>query len=871
MKEAGQNSGIEQTVLIVDDEKINRVLLGKAFADHYAIREATDGKQALSLLRAHEDIVAVVLDINMPGMNGFDVLERMQRSRRMREIPVIVITANEDTQTQLRALSTGAIDVVFKPFNPLIVRQRVSNQISRMNALRLAQKATETERSLKKAETDAVSGLYNKVGFLRRAATLLNQEPNGKYILVRWDIDNFKVFNDTFGLKGGDEYLHRVGQRYLKRQNTGDGPCLTCRYEADHFAYLTLAENFDPQEELQKLKQVVRLPKKTPFKVTIRMGLYPVTDTRVEVSLMCDRALMALRSTKESFKKNYAWFEESMRDDMLAEQRIVGSMEKALQNREFQIYLQPQYNHETHAMMGAEALVRWVKPDGTMMPPNDFIPIFEKNGFIFELDYYIWEKTCALLRQWLDMDMARIPVSVNVSRYDVMQPSFTKRLLGLVKKYKLPVELLRLEITESAFAHNTAYLIKVVEELREAGFLIEIDDFGSGYLSFNTLKDVPADILKLDMRFLQGETHMRRGGTILESVVRMAHWLHMLVIAEGVETAQQADFLKSIGCVCIQGYYYSRPVPVDAFERLMTESAQTADVPAIQTAKGMSSTAFWNPASIDSLIFSSYVGPACVMESQNGHLQIIRANDGFREALRTTRTIGEILNSDIFVHTTPECAELFRDALEKAQKVGDSFTGVFPVTVSHDGPKHTEYLRYVGHIVAKSDRYSIAYLLVENITEQHLTEERAREMTGQLALLNDISRDLLYQTNVENALHSALSKMLTYFDGERIYVFEFNEAKRTADNTYELCAPGVVPQQAALQGVPLDTVAYWIDAFQHQPHLYVNVDELGSNRENERAILARQGIRALIAVPIWEDGTLTGFLAWMIPSRIQDM
>ena len=269
-----------------------------------------------------------------------------------------------------------------------------------------------------------------------------------------------------------------------------------------------------------------------------------------------------------------------MLKELLKEQELISEMEPALAKRQFILYLQPQYDYTTNTMTGAEALVRWKHPEKGLIPPGLFIPIFENNGFICKLDLYVWEEACRLLRKWIDLGLNPVPISVNISRRDIYSQNLVDIFENLIKTYKLDPRMLRLEITESAYMDNPEQLIKVVDDLRDLGFCIEMDDFGSGYSSLNTLKDVPVDVLKLDMKFIMSATQgtdseKSKGGHILSSIVRMANWLKLPVIAEGIETGIQADYLKSIGCFYMQGYYFAKPMPVDEYERLLSVTSDS--------------------------------------------------------------------------------------------------------------------------------------------------------------------------------------------------------------------------------------------------------------------------------------------------------
>ena len=279
---------------------------------------------------------------------------------------------------------------------------------------------------------------------------------------------------------------------------------------ADNFAVLFPKTFVDTKERSQILRKATMLNSDSQ-KITFSIGRYYVDDINLSVSAMYDRAAMAKESVKGKYDKYIAVFDESMRNKLIQEQRIVSEMKTALDGGQFEAWMQPQYNHATGMLIGAEALVRWRHPERGLVSPGLFVPIFERNGFIYELDKYMWEQTCIYLHKWSRNGERPLPVSVNISRYDVFREDIIDVLSGLVKKYQVPVELLRLEITESAFSHDTAKIVDVVKKLIDLGFTVEIDDFGSGYSSLNTLKDVPAQIIKLDMKFMESSELSSRG------------------------------------------------------------------------------------------------------------------------------------------------------------------------------------------------------------------------------------------------------------------------------------------------------------------------------------------------------------------------
>ena len=415
------------------------------------------------------------------------------------------------------------------------------------------------------ATYDELTGIYNKQAFYAKTKEMLLDNPDKNFDLLRINIERFKVLNDLFGESTGDKLLRYIG-KFLKEINLP--LCVSGRLYADNFVVCYEAGKGDSRRMINTLQMVA-----DSFAINNRtilsFGLYRIDDKTLPVSVMCDRANMALWKAKGNFKTPYCEYDEKMRQQVLKEQKIINAMEMAIQNKEFTLYLQPKYDIEKGTIIGAEALVRWISLENGFISPGDFIPVFENNGFVYEVDKFIWEESCRYLRKWLDEGREVHPISVNVSRIDLYDPKLVQHLVDLREKYQLPSQYLELEITESAYTEDPEQIITITRQLREAGFVILMDDFGTGYSSLNMLKDIQIDVLKLDMGFLKSSDYSAKGGNILTAILKMAESLKMQTIAEGVETKEQVEFLKSIGCRYVQGFYYSKPLPVGEFEKLI--------------------------------------------------------------------------------------------------------------------------------------------------------------------------------------------------------------------------------------------------------------------------------------------------------------
>lgn len=553
-------------VLVVEDNPLNRGLLCQILASDYDVLEAENGQEALDILKQYkEGISLVLLDIVMPVMDGYTFLSIMKADSAYSSIPVIVTTQNDGESDEVAALSHGASDFVAKPYRPQIILHRVASIIN----------LRETAAMVNMIQYDRLTGVYSKEFFYQQIKDILLRNPDKQYDIICSDIENFKLINDVFGIPTGDRLLKAIADMYNKKV-AGRGIC--GRMNSDQFACL-LERNHKYTDEMfinstNEINEYLDVRN-----IAMKWGIYYVEDRTISVEQMCDRALLAARSIKGQYGKYFAAYDDTLRNSLLKEQAISDSMESALAQEQFQIYLQPKYRIQDEKLVGAEALVRWIHPEWGFQSPAEFIPLFEKNGFITKVDQYVWDKTCAAIREWEDEGLAPISVSVNVSRADIYNADLADILMRTVQKYNLSPTDLHLEITESAYTENPTQIIDTVGHLRELGFVIEMDDFGSGYSSLNMLNEMPIDILKLDMKFIQSETAKPNSQGILQFIIALARWMHLSVVAEGVETNEQLNRLREIGCDYVQGYYFAKPMPCKEFKALLAKQRESdADV-----------------------------------------------------------------------------------------------------------------------------------------------------------------------------------------------------------------------------------------------------------------------------------------------------
>lgn len=545
-------------ILVVEDNALNRSLLCQILSADYDVEEAENGQEALGVLRQFgEGISLILLDIIMPVMDGYTFLSIMKADPSYSSIPVIVTTQNDAESDEVAALSHGATDFVAKPYKPQIILHRVAGII----------RLRETAAMINMIQYDRLTGLYSKQYFYQQAGEVLLRNPDQQYDIICSDIENFKLINDVFGVKAGDRLLRGIGNAYAERLK-GIGIC--GRLNSDQFACL-LKHRDDYTDDMFIEASILTNGLLDIHNIVMKWGIYNVEDRSVSIEQICDRALLAARSIKGQYGKYFAIYDDTLRNQLLREQAITDSMESALSQNQFLVYLQPKYRIKDEVLVGAEALVRWNHPVWGFLSPAEFIPLFEKNGFITRLDRFVWEKACAVLHDWDERGYYPMSVSVNVSRADIYNEDLADTLVKIIEKYDLDSSRLHLEITESAYTENPKQIIDTVTTLRELGFVIEMDDFGSGYSSLNMLNDMPIDILKLDMKFIRSEMAKPKSQGILQFIINLARWMNLSVVAEGVETKAQLLRLTEIGCDYVQGYYFAKPMPCQEFEGLLDE------------------------------------------------------------------------------------------------------------------------------------------------------------------------------------------------------------------------------------------------------------------------------------------------------------
>ena len=550
----------KRLAIVVDDEFVNRMMLGHILEQGgYDVIFAENGEEALHAIRENQEKLPVVmLDLNMPVMDGIELLKIRQEDEALSRIPVIVVTAEKDEEE--KALRLGASDFIKKPYDmPAVILARTYRIVE----------LTEDRQVIQTTERDNLSGLYTKQFFMqyvRRNERFHDERPMD---VIALNLDRFHLVNELYGREFGDRTLYTVGkciQGYLK-----NNPGIACRGEADMF-YI-YSESRDEYDTLQDLvhEEFEKDPRMSQLR--LRSGVFQAAGWDKEIESRCDQAKLACDSIRNDLTRQIAFYDAGMHEKSLLSMRLINEIRQAIREKQLRVYYQPKFGiqDDKPVLKSAEALIRWIHPELGMISPGVFIPLFEENGLIQQVDDYVWREAGAQIRKWHEKYGVWIPVSVNVSRVDLYDPEIRPKFAKILADNGLGANDLYLEITESAYTEDSHQLIDVVRGLREDGFHIEMDDFGSGYSSLNMLTTLPIDVLKMDMKFIRNIHVDPRSLRLVEIVMEIAGFLSVPVVAEGVEYPEQCELLKKAGCDIVQGFLFSKPVPPEEFEVFIQE------------------------------------------------------------------------------------------------------------------------------------------------------------------------------------------------------------------------------------------------------------------------------------------------------------
>lgn len=593
-------------------------------------------------------------------------------------------------------------------------------------------------------EYDSLTGVYNKNTFSLKVSQILQNSPSDSHAIICVDVERFKVINDLFGTDAGNLLLQYLA-RALKDNALPDSAVLG-RISADIFAAY-IPDTFY-QESLEQ--NILTLFQSAPISADVipAVGIYYIHDLSLSVDKMCDRAILALNSIKGNYLKHTAIYDESLWNNILQEQEIISRADYALEHNEFQVYMQPKCNIRTGKVVGAEALVRWKHAEKGLVSPIEFIPVFEKNGFIKKLDTFVWEQVADWLSTWISDGNPPIPISVNVSRVDIVAMDLLSILGGICQKYNVNASLLELEITESAYTNHVEQIVSMIEQLMRSGHTVLMDDFGSGYSSLNMLKDINIDVLKLDLRFLDKTNQKSRD--ILESVVQMAKWLNLRIIAEGVETKSQVDFLLGIGCEYAQGFYFYKPMPLNEFNNLLKRDTIT-DFEDHQRKLDIKNNLINFKELIHSDMLSeqllnNILGGIALYQYENGRLTVIRCNQEYCRLVSQNHSISNLNNQDIFDLLHEDDKELLRSALEKAVQLSGEGTEAMVRRYTQD--KTCIWLQMRLFHLANTNGKTIFYASLSDVNDIMTTLEALRMSEQRFRIAMDASKNTLFEVDI---------------------------------------------------------------------------------------------------------------------------
>ncbi len=552
-----------RTALIVDDEEINRELLGGILEDQCNIIYAENGLEALITVQTRKETISIVLlDLMMPEMDGFEVIRRMQADPELRRIPFIVLTSQSDAEVE--SLNLGAMDFITKPYDmPEIIISRVNRMME----------LYEDRSIIQSAERDNLTNLFTKTFFYEYCSIMDNYHPEKDMDALYINIDRFKLINEIYGKDFADDVLKALSDVIGDFSHKNEGIAGRGQYD-DFYMYL------NHQKDYSSLEKNIEKHITEAFKsnnIHIRIGIFLKKSGDEDIAGAFDRAETACNTIRGKYHQNIAYFDQALQMKTFQQERLIHDIKKALSEEEFMAYFQPKYDitGEKPVLSGAEALVRWKHAELGVISPASFISLFEANGLIHLVDRFMWREAASQIKKWKDKFGYCVPISVNVSRIDFYNPSMESELCGLIEEFGLSESDLHLEITESCYSEDPKQLLQTVKRLRNRGFVIELDDFGSGYSSLSILSTLPIDILKIDMSFIRSMYDDPKNMRMLEIIIDIAKNLNVPVTAEGVETQQQYDDLKKMSCNNIQGYLFSKPVPAKEFEKfLLTQKMQ---------------------------------------------------------------------------------------------------------------------------------------------------------------------------------------------------------------------------------------------------------------------------------------------------------
>jgi diguanylate cyclase (GGDEF)-like protein len=578
------------TILIVDDEERNRKLLVLLLrAEGYLTLTAAGASEALAVIaKSPPDLI--LLDVMMPEMDGYQLAAMLKADSITLSIPIIMLTAQIDQAARLAGLKAGAEEFLTKPFEPVELRLRVRNllrlkafsDLQRNHTVLLERLRNVTERKeaekrlIQMAHFDALTGLPNRTLFYRNLADALDRaRARGWCVaLLCIDLDHFKNVNDTRGHALGDELLCQVSSRLQQCVRIRD---TLARLGGDEFGVILAAREGEQRAQLvaNRIREVLSVPfalRDHEVGVTASVGIALYPDDAADAETLIQYADTAMYQSKSAGRNTSRFFKTRMNTDALARLDMETALHKAVENEEFVLHFQPKIEVRSGRVCGLEALLRWQRPGFGLVPPGEFIGVLEDTGLILPVGRWVIAAACGQIGAWLASSVGSVAVSVNVAGRQFIEGDIERDVTRALKEHGIAANLLELEMTESSLMTDAARTVNALQNLRNLGVGVAIDDFGTGYSSLAYLRRFPLDKLKIDMAFIRGITTNADDAAIALAIIRMAHALKLEVIAEGVETAAQLEWLRKHDCDQAQGYLISRPVPAADIDSMLGRS-----------------------------------------------------------------------------------------------------------------------------------------------------------------------------------------------------------------------------------------------------------------------------------------------------------
>ena len=672
-------------------------------------------------------------DVISTAIFNFEVAPELLKAIRMipvlEDFPILVSTLHGSAQIENELLEYGVVDFLKQPFDARRVINRVKTCIKLFNANKI----------IFELERDELTGLFTRKAFLRRAEKVRAENPKKKFAVLAFDFDNFKSSNTLYGEAKCNEFL-----AYTAKRLKGLIPhSIVGRYGGDQYILFFAfdGDNVDV-ERIKYLTKSILDSAPIPHQI-VKCGINSPISHELPFVVCCDRAFLAIQQIKGIYGKDIAFFENDLQKQLLDEQHISETMEAALENGEFKVYYQPKHETITGKIVGAEALVRWIHPEYGFMSPGQFIPLFEKNGFITKLDNFILEQVCKDIKRWKEKGYTFVPVSVNVSRRDFLEEGCIDKQIQIIDSYGIDHAYVHMEVTESLYSENTEIIISQLKKVQELGFMIEMDDFGSGYSSLGLLSSFPLNILKLDISFVR---NFRENEIVIENIIKMAHRLGLLTVAEGAETNEQVATLKTLGCDFIQGFYLSKPLPIEEYEKYINDAkilngekkVQTADLEELE----------WH-YSDNLLIAANEVAEAVpggfFSYHADGELEIISFNKELMEmyGCKTAEEFREYTGNSFKGIVYPDDFDYVQKSINSQIKEDNDLDYVEYRIKAKNGT--VKYIKDYGRFVKTKKYGDIFYVFVNDVTE----EERWRADATNKMIKNMELEQTVHQVSAE--------------------------------------------------------------------------------------------------------------------------